>query len=91
MRHLTGGRGRRRLLGALLIAGTIAVAPNAAAAHTSGYCGHGSSGTINITRYEGSDQLGPTSPHMHLYSHTTITLAGPTPMHANVWKQCARH
>jgi hypothetical protein len=53
--------------GALTIAATLSLGVDTTAAHTSGYCGHGTDGLWAHTQYMSSREVG--GYHVHRYQH----------------------
>jgi hypothetical protein len=82
---------RAALVATAMTAGGAGVigAASPAAAHDSGYCGHGADGLTYVTQYvrEVTDRYS----HAHLYHHWQIRWNGTTYNHHYVWKSCPRH
>lgn len=78
------------LSAAIVLAGQV-TATEPATAHSSSYCGHGTSGILNFTKYIRA--VSDVYSHSHEYWHYTINPYNGqrNTMHANQWTHCARH
>lgn len=59
-----------------------------ASAHSSDYCGHGTSGTLLITEFEDHFTMGGSGNHIHVYSHWNKIGFIRKSMHENQRKVC---
>lgn len=70
-----------RVIVVLMFLPLLVVAPQAATAHDSGYCGHGASGTVNITDYHHGSPVVVNNAHWHHYYHWWYYGGGAMYMH----------